>query len=61
MAISASAFVVQLLIAALVYFLGDVLINLLVTKPDANRVFHVILLIAVILIALFGGVFLPKY
>lgn len=46
------------LLAVLVWFLFDIVINYLVTEPRANRVLHVILLIIVVVIALGGSLFI---
>jgi predicted PurR-regulated permease PerM len=51
-------FLVRLLIGVLVYFLLDLVIKTLITKPESQRVFEIILLICVVLYVFFGS-FLP--
>lgn len=51
-------FLVRLLIGVLAYFLIDLLIKRLITKPDAQNAFEIILLIAAVLYVIFGS-FLP--
>lgn len=46
------------LLAVLVYFLFGAVIDALVTRPESNKVFHIILLVVCVLIALGGGLFL---
>ncbi len=60
MTISTDAFLVRLLIAVLVYFFFNIVIEKLVTKPEAKNMFSIVLLIACILYLVFGS-FLPAF
>lgn len=53
-----SPFLIRLLVAVLVYFLGQKVIETLVSSPDAARIFSIILLLVCVFYALFGW-FLP--
>lgn len=51
-------FLFRLLVGALVWFIFDKIIALLVKKPTPKEIFDIILLIAVVLYVFFGS-FLP--
>jgi Na+-driven multidrug efflux pump len=51
-------FLTRLLIGVLAYFLFDLIIKALIAKPEAQKTFEIILLIAVVLYVFFGS-FLP--
>lgn len=53
-----SNIVVRLLVAVLLYFFGEVIINQFVANPDSKKLFTVILLIVCVCIIFFGN-FLP--
>lgn len=45
-------------VACLAYWLFDKVIDVLIKRPDANEIFHVILIIFCVVIALAGSVFI---
>lgn len=49
-----SPFLIDLVIAVLVYFLFNAVIDTFVNDPNANKMFKLILLIACVIFALFG-------
>lgn len=58
MTVSFEAFFIRLLIAAVAYFFGDMVINKMVKKAEAKTLFEIILVVGCIAYIIFGA-FLP--
>ncbi len=54
-----NSIILSLLFAVLVWFIGDIVINFFIADPAVNRMFHGILLIIVLIIAIAGSFIFP--
>lgn len=58
MTLTGNNVLVDLLIAVLIYFLGQAVIDTFITDAPANRIFKIVLLIICVLIAIGGSLFI---